>query len=36
MRVSGYILFAAISFKISLKLSVRLSKSHFLLACFWF
>ena len=36
MRISEYILVVAISFKISLELSVRLSISHFLLACFWF
>ena len=36
MRISEYILVVAISFKISLKLSVRLSISHFLLECLWF
>ena len=34
MRISEYIFVVAISFKISLKLSVRLSISHFLLVCF--
>ena len=36
MRISEYIFVVAISFKISLKISVRLSINHFLLACFCF